>query len=289
MPRFAANLSMLYAELSFLDRFAAAAGDGFEAVEFFFPYDHAPRELAARLRDHGLRLVFFNATPRRDPAERGIACLPGRGGEFRDGFLRAIDYALALDCPNLHAMPGIAPADASHEQLTATYLENLVWACGQARAVGRTVLIEPINRRDVPGFLLTRQAQAHALIDAAGQDNLKVQMDFYHCQVEEGDALALASRYLPTGRVGHLQLAGAPDRHEPDRGEIDLERLFALIDASGFDGWVGAEYHPAAGVTPGATSAGLGWLRSRGGLRPRARVAADGARVRAADRLPRAG
>lgn len=288
MPRFAANLSMLYAELPFLDRFEAAAGDGFEAVEFFFPYDHAPRELAARLRDHGLRLVFFNATPRRDPAERGIACLPGRGGEFRDGFLRALDYALALDCPNLHVMPGIAPADVPRPRLEALYLDNLVWACERARAVGRTVLIEPINRRDVPGFLLTRQAQAHALIDAAGQDNLKVQMDFYHCQVEEGDALALARRYLPTGRVGHLQLAGAPERREPDRGEIDLDRLFALVDASGYDGWVGAEYHPAAGAVPGATSAGLGWLRAWGGPRPRARAAADAGPVRAADRRPRA-
>ncbi|MDX3904833.1 MAG: hydroxypyruvate isomerase family protein [Pigmentiphaga sp.] len=264
MPRFAANLTMLYPDRPFLDRFACAARDGFTAVEFFFPYAYPAAELAARLCDHGLQLVFFNATPRTDPAERGIACLPGRGHEFRDGFLRALDYAEALGCARLHVMPGRMPADADRRRLHATYVENLAWACGLAAHGRRTVLIEPINPRDVPDFFLTRQDQAHAIVQEVGSPCLKVQMDLYHCQIVEGDLAAKLREHLPTGRVGHLQIAGVPDRHEPDSGEVNFAYLFDVIDSLGYDGWIGCEYHPRQGDAPGGTSAGLGWLhRSR--------------------------
>jgi len=261
MPRFAANLSMLYPDRPFLDRFACARRDGFEAVEFFFPYAHCAADLAARLRDHGLRLVFFNATPRATPEERGIACLPGRQREFRDGFLRALDYAAALDCDRLHVMPGRAPARADRHALHAHYVENLAWAADQAARAGRTVLIEPINPRDVPGFFLTRQDQAHEIVREVGSPHLKIQMDLYHCQIVEGDLAARLRRYLPTGRVGHLQIAGVPDRHEPDTGEVNYPYLFGLVDELGYDGWIGCEYHPRQGDRPGGTSAGLEWLR----------------------------
>ncbi|VCU69419.1 Putative hydroxypyruvate isomerase YgbM [Pigmentiphaga humi] len=270
MPRFAANLSMLYPEHAFLDRFACAERDGFEAVEFFFPYAYPAEELAARLRAHGLELVFFNATPRSHPDERGIACLPERRDEFRASFLRALDIAETLDCARLHVMPGRVPAGADLRTLHAVYAENLAWAAERAQASGRSVLIEPINVRDVPGFFLTRQAQAHALIEEIGSPCVQVQMDLYHCQIVEGDLAARLRRYLPTGRVGHLQIAGVPDRHEPDEGEVHFPYLFELIDALGYDGWVGCEYHPRQGDAPGGTSAGLEWLRRAGGLTPRA-------------------
>jgi len=265
MPRFAANLAMLYPDRSFLDRFACAARDGFEAVEFFFPYDYRPAELAARLKDNGLSLVFFNATPRRDPAERGIACLPGREREFREAFLLALDYALALDCECLHVMSGIAPRGADRSALRTTYLENLAWAAEQAGRCRRRVLIEPINPRDVPGFFLTHQEDAHTLVREVGSPHVAVQMDLYHCQIVEGDLSARLRRYLPTGAVGHLQIAGVPDRHEPDSGEVNFPYLFELIDALGYAGWIGCEYHPKRGNEPGGTSAGLEWLRRAGG------------------------
>ncbi|RZS77087.1 2-oxo-tetronate isomerase [Pigmentiphaga kullae] len=261
MPRFAANLSMLYPDRPFLDRFGCAMRDGFTAVEFFFPYDHAQADLAARLRDHGLRLVFFNATPRSHPEERGIACLPGRRREFRDSFLRALDHAAALDCGSLHVMPGRVPAQADPAALHATYVENLAWAADLAARDGRTVLIEPINPRDVPGFFLTRQEQAHEIVREVGSPHLKIQMDLYHCQIVEGDLAARLRRYLPTGHVGHVQIAGVPDRHEPDTGEINYPYLFGLMDELGYDGWIGCEYHPRLGAQPGGTSAGLAWLR----------------------------
>jgi hydroxypyruvate isomerase len=257
MPRFAANLSMLYTEHPFLDRFAAAAADGFEAVEYLFPYEHAPAELAARLKAHGLQQVLFNAPPGDwGQGERGLTCLPGREDEFRDGVRRALDYARALGCTRIHLMAGLAAPGADRAALRATYLANLAWAATQARDVA--FLIEPINTRDIPGFFLNRQDEAHAIVSAVGAPNLMVQMDLYHCQIVEGDLARKIELYLPTGRVGHLQIAGVPERHEPDVGEINHPYLFALIDRLNYDGWIGCEYRPR-----GATSAGLGWMKGK--------------------------
>ncbi|MDQ8001942.1 MAG: TIM barrel protein, partial [Pseudomonadota bacterium] len=197
MPRFAANLSMMYTELPFLDRFAAAAQDGFRAVEYLFPYAWPAEELASRLQAHGLRQVLFNAPPGGtttasiaaawDQGSRGTASVPGREAEFRDGVLRALDYAAALDCPRVHLMAGLLDPAGSRERAAEVYLENLRWAASEARKANRDVLIEPINPRDVPGFFLNRQDEAHAIVQTVGASNLKVQMDLYHCQIVEGD------------------------------------------------------------------------------------------------------
>jgi len=257
MPRFAANLSMLYPEHDFLDRFAAAARDGFKAVEYLFPYTYAATMLAQRLADHGLQQVLFNAPPGDwDAGERGLACLPGREAEFRDGVLRALDYAAALNCPRVHLMAGLARAGVDRAALRRTYLANRTWAAQQAAARGVDVLIEPINTRDIPGFYLNRQDEAHAIAAEVDAPNLKVQMDLYHLQIVEGDVAMKLRQYLPTGRVGHLQIAGVPMRHEPDLGELNHDYLFSVIDELGFDGWIGCEYRPE-----GSTSAGLRWLR----------------------------
>ena len=267
MPRFAANLSMLYNEHPFLERFAAAAADGFTAVEYLFPYDFTAQELARQLADHGLQQVLFNAPPGDwNAGERGMACLPGRQAEFRTGIQRALDYAHTLNCSRIHVMAGLAPAGADRAELQRTYEDNLAWAAQQAAAAGRTLLIEPINPRDIPGFILNRQDEAHRIVQAIGSPHLKVQMDLYHCQIVEGDVAMKLRQYLPTGRVGHIQIAGVPQRHEPDLGELHHPYLFEVIDevsaACGWDGWVGCEYRPARGTAPGATSQGLGWLRA---------------------------
>lgn len=266
MPRFAANLSMLYPELDFLDRFKAAANDGFKAVEFLFPYAHEPAVLAARLADNGLQQVLFNAPPGDfERGERGNACLPGREDEFRRGIGQALQYAQVLKCPRIHVMAGLAPADVPRERLMATYESNLAWAAEQARAAGCDVLIEPINTRDIPGFFLNTQAEAHRIVQTIGAPNLKVQMDLYHCQIVEGDVAMKIRQYLPTGRVGHFQIAGVPERHEPDVGEMNYPYLFKVIDEvsaqCGWQGWVGCEYRPARGAVSQGTSAGLGWMR----------------------------
>jgi len=265
MPRFAANLTMLYNEHAFLDRFAAAAKDGFKAVEYLFPYAFRPQVLAQRLADNGLRQVLFNAPPGDwDAGERGLACLPGREAEFRSGFAQALTYAQALACPRVHVMAGLAPKGADRVRLRATYEANLTWAAELAASAGCDVLIEPINTRDIPGFFLNRQDEAHGIVEALGASNLKVQMDLYHCQIVEGDVAMKLRTYLPTGRVGHLQIAGVPERHEPDIGELNHTYLFKVIDdvsaACGWEGWVGCEYRPARGTEVMATSAGLGWL-----------------------------
>jgi hydroxypyruvate isomerase len=262
MPKFAANLSMLYPELAFLDRFEAAAQDGFKAVEYLFPYAFKRSEIAARLKAHGLQQVLFNAPPGDwDAGERGLACLPGREAEFRTGFALALDYAAALNCLRVHVMAGLLPAGRDRESLYPTYLGNLRWAAAQAAAQGVNVLIEPINLRDIPGFYLNRQDQAHRIIADADVTHLKVQMDLYHCQITEGDLAMKLRQYLPTGNVGHLQIAGVPQRHEPDLGELNYPYLFEVLDELGYDGWVGCEYRPQAGLVAGGTSAGLGWLK----------------------------
>ena len=257
MPRFAANLSMMYTEHGFLDRFAAAAADGFDAVEYLFPYAHGRNELAGLLGDHGLAQVLFNAPPGDwDAGERGLACLPDRVAQFRAGVDLALEFAQALKCPRVHVMAGLAPPGAERAALRATYVSNLAWAAQQAASVGIDVLIEPINPRDIPRFFLNRQDEAHAVVQEVGASNLKVQMDLYHCQIVEGDLAMKIKQYLPTGRVGHFQIAGVPERHEPDRGELNFPYLFELIDALGYAGHIGAEYRPKAGTT-----AGLGWFQ----------------------------
>jgi len=270
MPQFAANLSLMYTELPFLQRFAAAARDGFTAVEYLFPYAHEPAELAALLRAHGLRQVLFNAPPGGleraamatawEQGARGTAALPGREAEFRAGVQEALRYAEALDCPRIHLMAGCLSAGLESAAWRSCYVDNLRWAAEQAGRQGRTVLIEPINPRDMPGYALNRQDAAHALLDDVGSPHLQVQMDLYHCQVVEGDVATKLRQYLPTGRVGHFQIAGVPERHEPDLGELHYPYLFGVIDALGYGGWIGCEYRPAAGTT-----AGLGWRdRARG-------------------------
>ena len=267
MPQFAANLSMLYPELDFLDRFEAAAKDGFKAVEYLFPYAFAKDEILARLKHNGLQQVLFNGPPGNwDGGERGLACLPGRDAEFREGIAKAIDYAVALDCPRIHVMAGLVPQDLQRDAVRPVYLDNLRFAAEEAAKACRDVLIEPINTRDIPGFFLNRQDEAHAIVETIGAPNLKVQMDLYHCQIVEGDVAMKIRKYLPTGRVGHLQIAGVPERHEPDIGEQNYAYLFDVIDEvskqSGWQGWVGCEYRPKRGSEPGGTSAGLGWLRA---------------------------
>ncbi len=262
MPQFDANLSLLYPELAFPDRFAAAAGDGFKAVEFLFPYAWEARDIAARLEAHGLQQVLFNAPPGDwDAGDRGLACLPGREAEFRLGIHQALDYAQTLACPRLHVMAGLIPDGSSFESLRPVYVGNLSWAAQQAAARGIELLIEPINTRDMPRYFLNRQQQAHAVVAEVAAPNLMVQMDLYHCQIVEGDLATKLRQYLSGGRVGHIQIASVPERHEPDNGELNYPYLFSLLDELGYKGWVGCEYRPARGMEPGGTSAGLSWLK----------------------------
>jgi hydroxypyruvate isomerase len=272
MPNFAANLSMMYAELPFLDRFEAAAADGFQAVEYLFPYGFDKDELRARLQAHGLQQVLFNAPPGGTDAasigsaweggQRGTACLPGREAEFRSGVALALQYAATLGCPRVHLMAGLIPDGLERDDVQPTYLANLRWAAAEAASQGIDVLIEPINTRDIPRFFLNRQDHAHEIVERVGAANLKVQMDLYHCQIVEGDVAMKLRTYLPTGRVGHLQIAGVPQRHEPDVGELNYGYLFGVIDELKYEGWIGCEYRPMRGSEPNGTSAGLGWLRA---------------------------
>jgi hydroxypyruvate isomerase len=269
MPQFAANLSMMYPELPFLDRFAAAAQDGFKAVEFLFPYAWPAEEIAARLQNNGLQLALFNAPPGGidtdsiaqawDSGVRGTASLPGHEHEFRLGVTLALQYQKVLKSPCIHVMAGLIGADT--EVMRTTYVANLKWAATEAAQQGVDILIEPINTRDIPGFFLNRQDQAHVIVQEVGAANLKVQMDLYHCQIVEGDVAMKIRQYIPGGHVGHIQIAGVPERHEPDLGELNYSYLFALLDEVGYTGWIGCEYRPLKGGQPGGTSAGLGWLR----------------------------
>ena len=256
MPKFAANLSLMSNEHDFLDRFAAAASDGFSAVEFLFPYAFEAVELGRRLRDNGLRQVLFNAPPGDWAAgERGIASLPGRQDEFRRGIAQALEYAAILGNTRLHVMAGLRKENLEREHQRAVYLENLAYAAREAQDAGVTLLIEPINQRDMPGYFLTHQSEAQAICRELGVPNLAVQFDIYHCQVTEGDIAMTLRRDI--GNIGHMQIAGVPDRHEPDLGELNYPYLFELVDDLGYDGWIGCEYRPQAG-----TSEGLGWLKN---------------------------
>jgi 2-dehydrotetronate isomerase len=255
MPHFAANLSLMYVELPFLDRFAAAARDGFTAVEFLFPYEHEAEDLAARLQANGLTQALFNLPPGDWAAgDRGMACQPGREAEFAAGLEQALRYAKATGCQRLHAMAGLLPAGVSPERARAVYVDNLRIAARRCAAHGVTLLIEPINTRDMPGYFLNYQQQAHDMVAEVGDSHLKVQMDWYHCQIMEGDVCRRLEKHF--AGVGHIQIAGVPDRHEPDEGELHHPYLFDRLDALGYEGFVGCEYRPRAG-----TSAGLGWLR----------------------------
>ncbi len=257
MPRFAANLSMMFNEVPFLDRFAASANAGFTGVEYLFPYDFPAETLAGQLHRHKLENVLFNLPPGDWTAgERGITCLPGREDEFRAGVTIAIDYARRLKTAQVHAMAGIVPQGASADAVHATYIDNLRYAATEFAKHGITLLIEAINTRDMPGFFLNTQAQSYAVIQEVGAPNLKMQMDFYHMQIMEGDLETTLRKYA--AHCAHVQVAGVPKRHEPDTGEVNYSYLFDVLDEIGYAGWVGCEYRPA-----GKTVDGLGWFHSR--------------------------
>lgn len=254
MPKFAANLTMMFNEVPFPQRFAAAAKAGFKAVEFLFPYDHTPQEVASWLNDNQLENVLFNLPPGDWAAgERGIAALPGREAEFRAGVARGIEYALALGTKRLHMMAGLVPAGADRGVHREVYLGNLRHAAAEAAKHGISVLIEPINGRDMPGYFVHTQAEGHALRQECGASNVKVQMDFYHAQIVEGDLTTTFKKHFDG--IGHVQIASVPARNEPDDGEVNYPFLFRQLDEMGYDGWVGCEYRPR-----GVTEDGLGWL-----------------------------
>ncbi len=254
MPRFAANLTMMYNEHAFLERFAAAARDGFKAVEYLFPYEFPAAALKARLDAHDLVQALFNAPPGDWAAgERGIASLPGREDEFRRAIDTALDYARVIGNDTLPVMAGLIAPTQDRARHRDVYLRNLAHAAEAARAQNVTIVIEPINPRDMPGFFLNRQDDAQAICREVGAPNLLVQFDCYHCQIVEGDLAMKLKRDI--AGIGHIQIAGVPQRHEPDVGEIHYPYLFELIDVLGYDGWIGCEYRPKAG-----TSEGLGWL-----------------------------
>ena len=256
MLRFAANLSLMYNEHEFLDRFAAAAGDGFKGVEFLFPYEHSPGEIRRRLDEHSLTQALFNGPPGNWAAgERGIASLPGREEEFRESIAKALQYVQVIGNETLHVMAGLTVAGVDRARQRAVYMNNLAYAADQAASLGVTIVIEPINTRDIPGFFLNRQDEAQAIRAELGKPNLKVQFDLYHCQIVEGDLATRLRRDMPT--IGHIQIAGVPDRHEPDTGEVNYNYLLGLIEELGYAGWIGCEYRPA-----GKTSAGLGWFEA---------------------------
>jgi hydroxypyruvate isomerase len=254
MPKFAANLTMLFNEVPFLDRFERAAKTGFDAVEFLFPYAWPAAEIRSRLDAHGLRLVLHNLPAGDwDKGERGIACHPSRAAEFRAGVGKAIEYAGALGVKQVNCLAGKAPVGIDDKALRETFVGNLRFAAGELGKAGIKLLIEPINTWDIPGFYLSRSAQALAIIDEVGSDNLFLQYDIYHAQRMEGELAATLSRHL--ARIAHVQIADNPGRNEPGTGEINYEFLFAHLDSIGYRGHVGCEYKPAAG-----TEAGLGWL-----------------------------
>lgn len=256
MPRFAANLTMLFTELPFTERFAAARSAGFDAVEYLFPYDHAPETLAALLRDNGQTQVLFNL-PAGDWAagERGIAALPGREAEFRAGVDRAVAYAKALGVPRLNCLAGKVPGNdpTAAQAAWATLADNVRFAADRLAEAGLTLLVEFINRKDIPGFFLHSTAQVLRLLDEVGRPNVLLQYDVYHAQREEGELAATLRAHM--ARIGHVQIADTPGRHQPGTGEINYPFLFAELDRLGYAGHIGLEYVPAPG-----TLASLDWM-----------------------------
>ena len=257
MPRFCANLTFLFNEVPFLERFGEAAQAGFRAVEFAFGYDYQVRDIAARVAEHKLEVVLINSPPGNwEAGDRGLASLSGREHEFAASVVTALRYAQALKCSRVHVMAGVLPEGADETERARrlrTYKRNVRFACQEAAEQGVTVLIEPINHRDVPRYLLTTQAEAHAIREEIAMANLKVQMDLYHAQVVEGDLATKIRRWLPN--IGHFQIAGVPGRNEPNVGEVNYDYLFRLLDELKYEGWIGCEYRPAT-----TTAAGLGWL-----------------------------
>ncbi|MGC3874053.1 hydroxypyruvate isomerase [Halomonas sp. GXIMD04776] len=256
MPKFAANLSMLFTEEDFLDRFDAAAKAGFKGVEYLFPYDYTADEIKKRLDDNGLTQVLFNL-PAGDwgAGERGIGCHPDRVEEFRRGVDTAIEYAKALGCQQVNCLAGIKPDNVSDADAHNTLADNLRFAADKLEQAGILLIAEPINTRDIPGFFLNYTEQALALFDEVGSNNLKLQYDIYHMQIMEGDLAPTIEKHFD--RIAHIQIADNPGRHEPGTGEINYPFLFGHLDRLGYDGWIGCEYKPAAG-----TKEGLGWLDS---------------------------
>ncbi|MGE0405744.1 MAG: 2-oxo-tetronate isomerase, partial [Candidatus Korobacteraceae bacterium] len=256
MPKFAANLSLMFSEVPFLERFERAARAGFRGVEFLRAYDHPPEAIAEALQASGLKNVLFNM-PSGDwnAGERGLSAVLGREEEFRESVATAMRYAKVLGTPCIHVLAGIVPPDGDRARCRQLYIQNLCYAARQLATIGSTLVIEPINPRDMPGYLLSTQAEAHAIREEVGEPNLKVQMDFYHAQIVEGDLATKLRRYLPN--VAHIQIAGVPDRHEPDEGEVNYRYLFRLLDELGYQGWVGCEYRPR-----GVTEDGLRWLQA---------------------------
>ncbi len=258
MPRLAANLSFLFTELPLLERVGAAAAAGFKGAEILFPYECELADLRAAYREAGIEPVLFNTPPGDwDSGERGLAAVPGWEPLFNAHLAEAMTYALFVGCKRLHIMAGIPPADADPADCEAVFVENLRMAAGDAERYDLTLTVEPINPIDMPGYFLSRQDQAVRILDAVGLPNVALQMDFYHCARVEGDPAGCFRRNVE--RIGHIQIAGVPDRHEPDTGNLDYAPLFALIDSMGYDGWVSCEYHPRAG-----TRDGLGWARPWG-------------------------
>ena len=256
MPRFAANLSMLFTEVPFLDRFERAAHAGFQAVEFMFPYPYSAADILGRMQEHRLQLVLHNLPAGDwDAGERGIACIPGREREFRTGVGQAIEYARVLGVGQLNCLVGKTPPGADAGRVHATLVENLRYAALQLADAGLKLLVEPVNSYDIPGFHLNRSAQTLALLDEVGAPNLFLQYDIYHMQRMEGELAATLTRQLP--RIAHIQLADNPGRNEPGTGEINYPFLFAHLDRIGYAGWIGCEYKPA-----GRTEDGLAWIPS---------------------------
>ncbi len=258
MPRFSAHLTQLFTEHPFANRFEAAARAGFVACEFRSPFEQPPEDIAAWSRSAGLPIILFNA-PAGDWAagERGIAALPGREADFREAVDRTARYADALDVPMVHVMAGIVPAGADRAACRTTFVANLRSAARALASSNRIVLIEAINGKDVPGYFLSTQADAHALRDAVGEPNLFVQMDCYHAAMTEGASEVARILEARIDAIRHIQIAGTPGRHEPDTGTLAYAPLFDLVDALGYSGWIGCEYVPAT-----STDAGLGWLQA---------------------------
>ena len=258
MPQLAANLSWLYQDIPFLDRFAAAAGHGFKAVEFLFPYEFPADAIAAKLKAHGLTQALFNLPPGDwSKGERGLAAQPGREADFATALDTALAYGRTLDCPRLHAMSGLIAVGADLSAMRRTYIANLARAATLAAKEDRTIVIEPINRRDIPGYFLNTTTEAAAIVAEVGAPNLKIQFDLYHCQVTEGDVARRLEKLFPL--VGHVQVAGNPDRNEPDIGEANHLYTLEVLDRLGYAGPVGLEYKPLT-----TTAAGLGWARRYG-------------------------
>ncbi len=255
MPKFSANLSFLYQDLAFLDRFAAAASDGFGALEYLGPYAEPKEKVAEALQANGLKQALFNV-PSGDWAggERGIACLPDRIEEFRKGISLALDYAKALACPQVNVISGLVPKGADLETLEKVLVENLKYAAARTADAGVKLLIEPINLRDIPGFFLSNTDHAERILEKVGSDNLYIQYDFYHMQIMQGDLIPTFTRLKE--KIAHVQIADNPGRNEPGTGEINYGFILSELDRLGYDGWVGCEYKPKAG-----TSEGLGWMK----------------------------